>query len=725
MNKVRWHLLVVWTLCITTYGFSSEKHKITNRYYDAIPTELTGFSYVYGSGPSIVQSFSITDATEWSYTVTAPSGYEVSWSSNSGFSNSISGVATDPTIYVRLASGLTIGAYTGVLTIDTSVASFSIAGPSPGVTETINLSGDVTRRITTWNGTTWDNGDPDIDSSIIIDADYVTFIEGSLEAWSLEVNSGSKLTVSDGTYCTIDTDVSVSGELWVESQGAFVQIDDSGTFILNGSGTSRVLKFTSALNKWYDYTYWSTPVSGAITSSAFAFSNANTRFKYNANNFLDVLAEVGNTNTYVAGHDDIDDNGDDWVLLGSSETLIPGAGYAATHSSSGFVSGNSYPYNFVGALNTGTITVPVYYNGDNGDKDWNLIGNPYPCSIDVDTFFTENSGVIAGAIYLWSHGTPPSNNASGNQDYNFSADDYAIINAGSGEIAGGSGVIPNRFIPSGQSFFVQGLTNGNATFNNAMRIGDNSSNSQFFRTNQTEVSNSANKLWLNLTTESGVFNQILVAYVAGATNANDGDYYDTPRVLSSESAATIYSLIPSESAAFAIQGKALDALDVYEIIPVGFQTNISDTSVVYTFSIPKKEGDFLTSNPIYLKDNLLGSITDLTLTDYTFTSAEGNFDARFEIVFDSQVLSTDPFELSNSSLQLFELDSNYLKVSIVDGFEMTSVYLYDLSGRQVVQQTVEGSSAFVNTSSLSKGAYIAKAKLSNGQILSKQVIKHI
>lgn len=44
----------------------------------------------------------------------------------------------------------------------------------------------------------------------------------------------------------------------------------------------------------------------------------------------------------VAGHDDIDDNGDDWQLLSGPDVLQPGRGYATTHNSGAFVAGNAF-----------------------------------------------------------------------------------------------------------------------------------------------------------------------------------------------------------------------------------------------------------------------------------------------------------------------------------------------------------------------------------------------
>jgi hypothetical protein len=298
-----------------------------------------------------------------------------------------------------------------------------------------------------WDGNSWSPAAPTILAIAILTGDYNTGTDGSFTALSLTVNEGVTLTIDNDTYVEIKTNAAIDGNLIVQSKGAFVQIDAIGTFTLGTNGSSRVNKLTSQLNRWYDYTYWSSPVNGTTVAQAFASSHPSRRYLYKAENYLDELAEIGNTGVYNPGHDDIDDNGDDWELQSGSHVLQPGVGYATTHSSSGFVSGNSYPYNFICSFNTGTITTPIHYNGDNGDSDWNFIGNPYPSAIDVDAFFTENSALVGGAIYLWAHGTPASATTGGNQTNNFTSEDYAIIN-GVGETAGGTSTIPKRFIPS-------------------------------------------------------------------------------------------------------------------------------------------------------------------------------------------------------------------------------------------------------------------------------------
>ena len=105
-------------------------------------TSLSGFTYVQGNGPSSAQSFSVSGSyLTANITVTAPTNYEVSTSSGSGYGSSVtltknaSGVVSATTVYVRLKSGLSAGTYNSV----------SVTIASTGATsKTISLSGSVT-----------------------------------------------------------------------------------------------------------------------------------------------------------------------------------------------------------------------------------------------------------------------------------------------------------------------------------------------------------------------------------------------------------------------------------------------------------------------------------------------------------------------------------------------------------------------------------------------------
>ena len=105
------------------------------------PTSLTGFTYGYGDGPSQEQTFTVSGSNLTDdITLTAPTNYEISTTSGSGFTNSIvlnqSGGSVPPTtIYVRLKAGLAIGDYN----------SENISASSTGATtQNVSCSGTVT-----------------------------------------------------------------------------------------------------------------------------------------------------------------------------------------------------------------------------------------------------------------------------------------------------------------------------------------------------------------------------------------------------------------------------------------------------------------------------------------------------------------------------------------------------------------------------------------------------
>lgn len=594
------------------------------------------------------------------------------------------------------------------------------------------ISSDASRlelQRTVWDGSSWTNATPpDINTIAVIDGNYNTSGFGNITACNLIINAGYLLNVDNSTFVNVQDNVIVNGDLTVQTRGAFVQIDDSGTFSLNAGGSAMVTKTTTLLSNWYDYTYWSSPVVDETVDGAFPNTPANRRFWFNAANYLDEFAETGNDNTAVPGQDDIDDNGDDWQVAGGASTLTPGLGYAATSSPAGLFPGTDIS-TFEGEFNNGIITTPIIINGFALDNDWNFIGNPYASAIDFDDVFSLNSSLIDGAAFLWSHATPPDGSTNGNEVLNFAQSDYAIITVGSGNTAGGDGVIPaaGNYIPSGQGFFVTGLANGNLTFNNAMRRADTSSNNQFFEAynpDQQDADDLNNRLWINLTSDNGVFNQILIAYVEGATNENDGMAYDAERNLSSGVASIIYSFIDSEpDEKYAIQGKEQSQLTLYEVIPLGFKTTITEPTL-YKFSIAQLEGEFLSTNTIYLNDHLMGISHDLSLSDYRFTSDVGEFNERFEIVFKEGALSLDDNEFTNGDLVIIEGQNDNVLFKLLGNHQLKTIEILDLLGRTIYELDGEDQNQIThNLSGLSQATYVAKVTLTNGKVIIKKAVK--
>lgn len=609
----------------------------------------------------------------------------------------------------------------------------------------------------TWVDGAWENGvGPDINSSVTISDNYNTnATNGSFSACNLTISDGFTLTINDGYYVEVENDIVVeaNASIIVRPQGAVVQNDDFGE--VTAIGNIAVEKETAPMYAWYEYTYWSSPVSGETISDGLSAADVSRRFWFDASKYKDSKAEINNDNTLTDGlQDDIDDNGDDWQLASGTDIMTPGVGYAATHREDLFFPppGAELPfqfkYTFEGSFNNGVITVPIYRNDEElNDNNWNLIGNPYPSAIDVDLFLAVNrsidttvvtSGSIDGAVFLWSQNTEPSATNNGNENLNFDTSDYAIIN-GTGASSGGDNIIPNRFIPSGQSFFVSmsdtapstsysfgdlgipgNIETSNIIFNNTMRVTGN--NDQFFRTANSKTKSEANKVWINLTSDNGVFNQVLVGYVNGASNGYDGMYYDAPRNSSTGASAIIYSIIEDNNKKFAIQGKTVNSLTEDEVISIGFKTTIG-VPTIYTLSMAQLEGDFLATNPIYIKDNLLNTLHDLKTSDYNFTSEVGAFNERFEIVFNEDALSLDNQTIINNNLSIIELQNGNVQFKLSGNLTMASIQIIDLQGRILYNLKATGNTKTYNLTHLNQSVYIANVTLSDGSVITKKAVK--
>lgn len=612
----------------------------------------------------------------------------------------------------------------------------------------------ITISSATWDGTNWDWNDgtlqntlPTSATTVILTGDYDTFNQGSFSACNLIVDN-VLLNIANGDFVQVENNLVVNGTdgfINVENEGAFVQVNDAGTVTADLPANITVNKQTAPSNNWYEYTYWSSPVFEETPDNGLAASNPNRRYEYNAANFRDSFYETGNDGVLTggAGIDDIDDGAPyDWQAI-STPYLIPGVGYAATHSPGIFASTPGCPgltcriaYVFSGLFNNGVVTVPLFKNdSEPGDTNWNFVGNPYPSAISADAFLTTNVGIIEGAIYLWSQNTAPSDTTNGNENLNFSQSDYAIIN-GTGETAGGDLVSPTRFIPSGQGFFVAMentatstivspspvpgdlIRSADITFNNTMRVTGN--NNQFFRS-ATETALD-NKLWLNLTTDNGAFSQVLIGYIETATDGYDGLYFDAPRNASTDFNAIIYTSIPEVDKKFAIQGKNTNSLTLDETIPLGFLTAI-DVPTLYTIAIAQTEGDFMSTNTIYLRDALMNITHNLSDSAYNFTAATGDFNNRFEILFTPDALSVKDEQSSANDLFISELANGDVVFSVGPAFSMRSISILDVLGRTIYQLEASSSRAVYSLPQLSKAPYIAKVTLTNGQVLSKKAIK--
>lgn len=693
-----------------------------------------------------------------------PSMLDIQINTGLGFSSIFTDSAVD--VDGENSNGIDLSSFTGITGTITfrlfafsaanNIGTFDIEELIAATNKGIIINGAVSvlnscLTVTAWNGTTWDNGNPDLTTIAVIDANYNTATSsiGSFSACSVIVNNGARLTISDNDYVEVQNDVLVDGgEIRVESRGALVQNDDLGTFTSINTGSSILVKTTrSYTDDGLHYVYWSSPVKNMIIETAFPDPYLGRRYYFDAAVFKDELPPF-----------DIDDNNDDWRV--ASGPMEVGSGYVvATVPPPPFGWSPGDPYSdqgtFSGDFNTGDIPVPVFRDDSFlGDTNWNLTGNPYPSAISAEAFLLENyydaalnpTGTLDGAIYLWTHNSAADAANPGNEVYNFSQDDYATMNITGGVYgapletaeaisANGAGPIPNGYIPSGQGFFasyadgspstnIGTIHEGEVRFTNVMRMADGTSNSQFFKNSniKSKTSSSTNKLWLNLTSDNGVFNQVLIGYLNMASNNYDGDAFDAPKNLSAGAASILYTSIPDSDKKFAIQAKAENSLNENEIISLGFDTNI-DVPTLYTLSIAQLQGDFLTNSTIYLKDTLLNKLHNLSESDYNFTSEVGEFNERFKVTFTDGSKGQKEGLPFMDGLKVVNLKNNRIKFIAPKNLSIENIAVFDLQGILLYNLKGNHNTEIYSFPNLKHAIHIVKITLSNGDIIVKKIIK--
>ncbi|MFC4816529.1 choice-of-anchor D domain-containing protein [Flavobacterium sp. GCM10023249] len=553
---------------------------------------------------------------------------------------------------------------------------------------------------TTWNGTAWSNGIPNLTKEAVLTGNYSTSVTTpSFVCCSLVVNVGATLTIASNDYIEINNNVTNNGAITIQDGGSLIQMSNTGTY--SGTGTNSMVRVASNL-KLFDYVYWSSP----LTSAPFT-SIPNSRY-------YEWDADVVNPAGFGEGN---------WVATADAN-MVPGKGYIfrvpnADPTQTVTFSGSLFNNGIVNkTVNKGTITAP--FAGTNTtitefDDNWNLVGNPYPSAIDTQTFATDNNAVLEdGTVYLWRHLNAPVQSTSpyySTFTYNYTTTDYVKHN-GTASIPGGAF---DGKIASGQAFFVKmkeslGSNSANLEFKNGQRSSAHN-NSQFFRTGagQTEK----HRIWLDLISPDQSVKTQVVAYVEGATNEDDF-YFDSKS--SYKSGFGFHSV--NNNVIFDIQARALPFAD-NDLVPLGVQLPTAGT---YTIAIGQTDGVFANrSNKIYLEDRTNNTIHDLTMSPYQFTAAQGIINDRFVLRYTDNRLNNDDFESLNNSVKVFGRNN---AIAISSGIESIASYeVYNVLGQSIAsknkidRQEIEVTSVQRNNQTL-----IVKVNLKNGHTVTKKIL---
>jgi len=518
--------------------------------------------------------------------------------------------------------------------------------------------------INTWDGTFWSFGtEPTADDPVNIAGDFDTVVNGIslLEACSLQVLSGT-FTVRSGDIISLKEKLVVHEDATVifENDASLIQENDAAV----NEGKIKYKRDTQPV-RLLDYTYWSSPVA-TMTPSQFSPGTPTNR--------------IYHWNHVTQGW-----NGGAAVV---NNPMVAGKGYII-RAPNGFptVGGTVFTGVFEGVPNNGVVSVAVQGDLISPSTNWNLIGNPYPAAIDIEAFLTANSTLLDGTVRLWTHNTSPSAIPSypgfTTQALSYSSDDYAIYNF-TGSVGtsnatnpGVNNATPGRFIGAGQSFMVEGISSGTATFNNLMRKEVSGyDNSQFFRNETTnqEAGNEKSRLWMEVVHQNGKFKKAMVGYVDGATDGVDWGY-DSQIKPTGE--LLFYSL--AEDIKFVIQGRSTPFTN-NDRIQLGLTTTLTGEFILNLYQF-----DTLFENQdVYLLDNYTNTFHNIKDEMYLFTSAAGTFDDRFELRFTDEILSLNPHLDTKNNVLCYANETVIVIKS--NNTQMNSVVIYDSAGRMLFEQ---------------------------------------
>jgi hypothetical protein len=531
----------------------------------------------------------------------------------------------------------------------------------------------------TWNGTTWSSGIPNDSQRLVFAGNFTS--TSDITGCDCVVSSGNVLFTAENIL-TITNDLKVTGgAINFEKSASLVQINDSSV----NTGNITYVRTTRPMTRWA-YVYWGSPVEGNV--------------------FSQIPSQFDLSYRWVSGTL----NGA-WTPLSSTSL---GEGFITrVRNIPPFTSGTGIiNFSFTGKPNNGLIKVNVnsYDNSSMVPGNTVLLANPYPSAIDAKKFlqYPDNTE-LGGTLFFWTAVTI----YSGAGPYNIQ--DYGSWNL-TGEVGTGtapltdSSLVPNGKIAAGQGFFAQVFSDGQISFNNAMRVAGN--NAQFFRTSvMTTEESERNRIWLNLSSDNNL-RQMVIGYVSGATNSFDRLYDGNSYTINE---IDIYSVFEKHN--LVIQGRALPFVET-DIVPIGYRVSNSGN---YTISIANMDGIFAASQNIYLFDKTTGIYHDLKIGSYNFASVSGIFNDRFDIRY-VKVKDTTTSTISDDDIKVV---TNYYGISVYsNSIKINKIQIFDILGNLLFNQNNLDFNSLeaIQLSGVSQ-ILIVKVTLDNGQEFTKKAIK--
>ena len=388
-------------------------------------------------------------------------------------------------------------------------------------------------------------------------------------------------------------------------------------------------------------------------------------------------------------------DGDDTNTLAITGDFNLGEGYQMASTS-----GNTLAFTGTVATSAQTQSVNNYNDNGSGGRRWNLVSNPFPSYLNLNTqahatnnFLKVNidSGVIDsnfGYLYGWD--------ADGTG--------YTIYNNNAGD-----GL--TDYIAPGQAFFVAAASSGSISFTTDMRTTSGGDDFVSGRLAQSTWS----RFYLRLYENESFASETQFYFEEGLSLGLDPGH---------DAGAPFEDILMSrlpdndQGVGMAINAMGLSALEEETVIPL-----VLNRDAGVEFSISFEDSTIPEDVGVYLEDTLLETLTDLRSEDFTLTPESDLSDmGRFYLRIGNTSLGGN--DLDESYISIYKAASDdFVTIEGLSNVEKANVQLFNIIGQEVLNTTLNSnqSTQRLSTSGLTTGVYVIRLQ-ADSSVISKKII---
>lgn len=359
-----------------------------------------------------------------------------------------------------------------------------------------------------------------------------------------------------------------------------------------------------------------------------------------------------------------------------------GRGYLSSYDD-GWTTGSPVTHNFTGSLNSGTVGASITF----GANPWNLVGNPYPSSIDWKASIGWNRSALetSGSGYdYWI--------------YNGTAGNYGVCN--SVDEAGTNGTTRN--IASIQAFFVKAVASG--TLSMTPDVMTHSTQSWL-----KEAAEENNTLHLRLTTAANPYSDEMILKVNPEYTDGGSDKFWS---LTGE-APEIYSIKGDNN--YSIDRRS--AIHETTVVELGIKAGVAAGHTLTVTGL----NSFSAASVVTLEDLKTGTFQKLNDNNiYTFNAVPGDSPIRLKLHFGGSY--TTPETSGSGGITVYSDGTDIIIRNNLSGTSRGQVTVFDLLGRPIRKVNMEYNMLRINMTG-EKGYFIVNVVTQTGSCNGKVFLK--